>query len=69
MSVIDHYHCSQIHHPLFRNALPGVRWKGDLIWNQKTSRQGKAMQGKVTIDIIDARTEDWIGQFIIIYNK
>ena len=62
MSVIDHYHCSQIHHP-------GVRWKGDLIWNQKTSRQGKAMQGKVTIDIIDARTEDWIGQFIIIYNK
>ena len=29
----------------------------------------KARQGKATIDIIDARTEDWIGQFIIIYNK
>jgi len=29
----------------------------------------KARQGKVTIDIIDARTEDWIGHFIIIYNK
>jgi len=24
----------------------------------------KARQGKATIDIIDARTEDWIGQFI-----
>ena len=29
----------------------------------------KARQGKATVDIIDARTEDWTGQFIIIYNK
>jgi len=29
----------------------------------------KARQGKATIDIIDARTEDRIGQFIIVYNK